>query len=237
MLSKALTTASSPIQKLSSNVSSVSPPTRTSMAVILSSLFMALAARAAVWDFACPTSLFLNKNWRFKFEISMLSMSVTVTCPPLPQPTPIMAKHFKYSQPRAPAPTRKTFMLASLSWKDLPRMATWSSYRLPRGFQSAGRGDGTNSNMSKYNAWCNGVYLPVNFTTSWATMPPKKAHIGEMEQRANNATFLTTSASTSSSDSAFASFFLLSFNSCASFTQAAAAASSRTRGSCPFCSW
>jgi len=44
-----------------------------------------------------------------------------------------------------------------------------------------------------------GVYFPVNFTISWAMMPPKKALIGEIELAENETAFLKTSSSSSHS--------------------------------------
>mmetsp|Transcript_31426 Transcript_31426/g.71401 ORF Transcript_31426/g.71401 Transcript_31426/m.71401 type:complete len:411 (+) Transcript_31426:759-1991(+) len=123
MLSSALTTPSSESQKTSSKVSSVSLPTRTSSGLTLRAPFMADAAWDAVTDLDCPTFACLKRNCRFRFETSILSMSVMVSLPSAPQHTPIMAKHFRNSQPRAPAPTRNIFMLPSAFWKDCPRTA------------------------------------------------------------------------------------------------------------------
>mmetsp|Transcript_10440 Transcript_10440/g.22981 ORF Transcript_10440/g.22981 Transcript_10440/m.22981 type:complete len:217 (-) Transcript_10440:181-831(-) len=149
MLSSALTTASRPSQKTSSKVSSVSPPTRTSMASTLKAPFMTLAAFAAVRDLGCPTFSALKRNWRLRFETSMRSMSVTVALPFSPQQAPISAMHLRYSQPSAPAPTTKSFMLLKASWNSRPSTAIWSSYRLPSSLQSTGSSLGTSSNMSK----------------------------------------------------------------------------------------
>mmetsp|Transcript_10514 Transcript_10514/g.30024 ORF Transcript_10514/g.30024 Transcript_10514/m.30024 type:complete len:261 (-) Transcript_10514:1304-2086(-) len=114
-LSKALITQSKPAQKGSSKVSSVSAPTRPSIAWTFRSPFMACAAAAEVKDFGLPTSFCRNRNCRFKFEISILSMSVTVTLPSGPQQAPSIARVFKYSQPKAPAPTMNNFKLATRS--------------------------------------------------------------------------------------------------------------------------
>mmetsp|Transcript_15560 Transcript_15560/g.37079 ORF Transcript_15560/g.37079 Transcript_15560/m.37079 type:complete len:217 (+) Transcript_15560:1367-2017(+) len=129
MLSSALTVQSSESQKASLKVSSVSGPTRTSLDSTFSSLFISSAAAAAVLDFGLPTCSFLKRNCLLRFETSMRSMSVTVSLPLPPQQTPMSAKFFKNSQPNAPAPTRKIFMLASFCWKTWPNMAIWSSYR------------------------------------------------------------------------------------------------------------
>mmetsp|Transcript_102743 Transcript_102743/g.268167 ORF Transcript_102743/g.268167 Transcript_102743/m.268167 type:complete len:434 (+) Transcript_102743:756-2057(+) len=147
MLSRALTTQSSEVQKTSSKTSSVSLPTRISIASTFRSMFITLAALAAVTDLGLPTSVCLKRNWRLRLDTSILSMSVTVILPWGPQQTPIIAKHFKYSQPSAPAPTRKSFALPTTSCRDLPMMAIWSSFLLPEGCQSWT--SAISSNMSK----------------------------------------------------------------------------------------
>mmetsp|Transcript_124380 Transcript_124380/g.359647 ORF Transcript_124380/g.359647 Transcript_124380/m.359647 type:complete len:294 (+) Transcript_124380:602-1483(+) len=114
-LSKAFTTQSKPDQNKSSNgPSSVSGPTRCSSASTFSAEFIRRTASAAVVDFEWPTSRCRNKNCRFRFDTSMRSMSVTTTLPPGPQQAPNIAKHLRYSQPSAPAPTRNNLSSPSL---------------------------------------------------------------------------------------------------------------------------
>merc|ERR1719433_434997 len=108
-LSNALTIKSRLVQNFSLNLSSVSGHTLTSYDVAENWGFIAETAFAAVVDFALPTSGFLNKNCLLRFDSSIRSMSVTWILPLAAVPIPIKANCFKYSQPKAPAPTTKVF--------------------------------------------------------------------------------------------------------------------------------
>ena len=79
--------------------------------------------------------------------------------------------------------------MPSASCVGQPRTHAWASWRLPRAAVSAAGSPsapppGSDSSASKYIHCCTGVNLPLAaFITSWPTIPPKKAHIGESSPR------------------------------------------------------
>lgn len=76
-----------------------------------------------------PILMSLNKNCRLRLLFSMTSSSVTVTVPVGEVATPIMAKFFRNSHPKAPAPTRNSFRSWICCCIPRPKTATWLSYR------------------------------------------------------------------------------------------------------------
>ena len=187
-LSSALHTPESPSQNASSKTFSVSGPTRSRRAATGHAGFIVWIAFAAHSAFAFETSHGRKRNWRLRFDFSIVSGSVTVIAPPA-EPTPIIAQFLSISQPIAPAPTRRYDSLPSASCVGQPRTHAWASWRLPRAAVSAAGSPsapppGSDSSASKYIHCCTGVNLPLAaFITSWPTIPPKKAHIGESSPR------------------------------------------------------
>ncbi|BAT03351.1 Os07g0692950 [Oryza sativa Japonica Group] len=112
-LSSALMTTSKPSQNVSWNTFSVSGQARFWRASIQRLGLIALAAAAATVDFACLIFQSRNRNWRLKLLFSMTSSSVIVSFPLGLQDTPIKARFFKNSHPRAPDPTTKVFASSS----------------------------------------------------------------------------------------------------------------------------
>ena len=118
----------------------------------------------------------------------MLSLSVTTTSLPLVTETPIKAKFFKNSQPRAPAPIMKMFESSIFFCISLPNIAIWSSYLVPfKVLSTFSPRLATVSKKSNNSHWLIGVYFPVNLTISCETTPPRKAHTGEISARAQDA--------------------------------------------------
>ena len=68
-----------------------------------------------------------KRNCLLRLLFSMTSSSVTVTVP-APEATPIMAKFLRNSQPRAPAPTKKSCRSPSFFCMVRPKTAIWASY-------------------------------------------------------------------------------------------------------------
>ena len=55
----------------------------------------------------------LNKNYLLRFDGSIISSSVKSNFPFLEQQMPINANIFKYSQPKAPAPTKNKLIITN----------------------------------------------------------------------------------------------------------------------------
>ena len=112
-LSTAIMMKSCDFQCSSLKMFSVPACTRSVKSFMLISGFYARHLLEASEDLGLSTLSPRNKNCLLRLETETSSLSVKMIYPLGPQPRPIRAHAFRYSQPRAPAPTMKVFVSRS----------------------------------------------------------------------------------------------------------------------------
>mmetsp|Transcript_112745 Transcript_112745/g.318671 ORF Transcript_112745/g.318671 Transcript_112745/m.318671 type:complete len:236 (-) Transcript_112745:1166-1873(-) len=178
-------------------------------------------------------------------------MSVTMSLASGAVHAPISVKPLRYSQPRAPQPTKKILCFRIFSIMSEPTTAAWYVYLLP---EYAPTPDDPTRQGSSWWIHCSiGVNLPVFLITSCAIAPPRKAQRPvssaciNLLKRANFASTLARSSaakgsplrqphSTVCSQQAPSSALFSSLIAFAMFTNSAASASSPSPGHLPLVS-